>query len=197
MVRRKQGKVTNPRRVRVVLHLLAGGVVILISVFTDRILSQPPYWGILEFSAFVTGLAIVAIGSISAFPAAILRLSTNFCLSLLSMVVFIALGEVLFRFVKYDFSYEAEAWSRIPIYYRQPIVPTGDVYFRRNGSEHWTGQVLNFRAQQLGVIPNPYKDERVITVEYDYRGFRNPSHVSDWEIAIAGDSFTELGYLPH
>lgn len=52
-------------------------------------------------------------------------------------------------------------------------------------------------VKQVGARPNPYMNEPVITVEYDRRGFRNPDQLSDWEIAIAGDSFTELGYLPY
>ena len=37
----------------------------------------------------------------------------------------------------------------------------------------------------------------MITVQYDEAGFRNPAGMLDWDIAVAGDSFTELGYLRH
>jgi hypothetical protein len=35
----------------------------------------------------------------------------------------------------------------------------------------------------------------VITVTYDRAGFRNRDDISDWDVAVAGDSFTELGHL--
>jgi len=37
----------------------------------------------------------------------------------------------------------------------------------------------------------------LIRVQYDKLGFRNEDDLSDWEVAVAGDSFTELGYLPY
>jgi len=45
--------------------------------------------------------------------------------------------------------------------------------------------------------PSPYALEPPTTICYDQFGFRNDSAWSDWEIAVAGDSFTELGHLPY
>jgi hypothetical protein len=147
------------------------------------------------------GLGIIAIGFVPLQVGMASRVSTNLCLSLLSLLVSIAMGEGFFRGIGYDFADEEQAWRKIPIYYRQPIVPTGDVFFRRPGLEQWTGQVLNTKVRiivkQPSILPNPYTNEPVITVEYDRNGFRNPDHLSDWKIAVAGDSFTELGYLPY
>ena len=72
----------------------------------------------------------------------------------------------------------------------------GSVFFRRPGPQSWTGAVLDTRCRQLGVRPNPYQDEAPITVTYDEGGFRNPLDLQDWDVAVIGDSFTELGYLP-
>jgi hypothetical protein len=41
-----------------------------------------------------------------------------------------------------------------------------------------------------------YPDEPVVTIHYDRFGFRNDDDLKAWDIAVAGDSFTELGYLP-
>ncbi len=125
------------------------------------------------------------------------RPSTRLCLGLLSALVTLALFEGFFRLVDYDFADDVEAWWRAPPYFRKPIVPTGEVFFRRPGPEEWTGQVLNTMLEQEQASPNPYRDEPVITVKYDRFGFRNEQGFSDWEVAVAGDSFTELGYLAY
>jgi hypothetical protein len=41
-----------------------------------------------------------------------------------------------------------------------------------------------------------YADERSLTIKYDNLGFRNPPDLTDWDIVVVGDSFTELGFLP-
>ncbi|NQT94520.1 MAG: hypothetical protein HQ559_17325 [Lentisphaerae bacterium] len=115
--------------------------------------------------------------------------------SLLSVLLSLFLAEVLFRVVGFDFAREEQALNRIPPYYRQPTEPTGEVFFRRPGSQRWSGQVLNTRLKQLSIFPNPYHDEPVVTVEYDRRGFRNPTGLDDWDIVVTGDSFTELAAL--
>ena len=117
---------------------------------------------------------------------------------LLPLVIFAAMmvcAEAFFRLIEFDFAYEERAWRQVPVFYRQPTVPTGEVFFRRTGAQTWTGQVISTRMSQLGYQPNPYLDESVISVVYDDDGFRNRPGVSDWRIAVAGDSFTELGHL--
>ncbi len=125
-------------------------------------------------------------------------MSNGCCLSLLILYVFLAAGESFFRVIGFNFAArEEEAWRRQPIYFRQPIVPTGSVFFRRPGPEQWIGQVLRTEYRSLGAVPDPHADEPVITAAYDRRGFRNPDPMTDWGIAVAGDSFTEQGYLAY
>ena len=186
---------TNCKRLRVILHLLAGGLMILISVMADIILGQHFIWGPKKSLFLVIGIGIVTIGFMHRHEGVISRVSTNLCLSLLSIFMFLAVLEGFFRGIGFDFVHEEQAWRQIPIYFRLPNIPTGDIFFRRPGPEQWTGQVLNTRLKQLGILPNPYMNEPVITVEYDSRGFRNSEHLSDWTIAVAGDSFTELGCI--
>jgi hypothetical protein len=56
--------------------------------------------------------------------------------------------------------------------------------------------VLATWLDHQGVTPNPYRVDPPTTVSYSQQGFRNPETLQDWVIAVAGDSFTELGYLP-
>ena len=42
-----------------------------------------------------------------------------------------------------------------------------------------------------------YRDAPSVTATYDAEGFRNPDSLTDWEIVVVGDSFTELGFLPY
>jgi len=51
--------------------------------------------------------------------------------------------------------------------------------------------------KQLGIEPNPYENDPVVTIAYDSNGFRNPIDLREWEIVVAGDSFTELSHLTY
>ncbi len=188
---------TNTKRMLMLLHVLTGGLLVIASVLANYILATPHRWGLMQFLTFILGLGLVIIGFGHRRMGSISRVSTNLCVSLLSLIVFLALGEGFFRGIGFDFAGEERAWRQVPPFFRLPIAPTGDVFFKRPGSEHWTGQVLNTRVAQLGDDPNPYAEEPVITVDYDRRGFRNPDQMTNWTVAVAGDSFTELGNLAY
>ena len=116
--------------------------------------------------------------------------------SLATLVFCLLAAEVFFRAVGFDFADEEKAQQRVAPYYRQPRDPTGTVFFKRHGPQAWSGQGLNTRLRQLSILPNPYRDEPVVTVEYDRNGFRNREGLDDWGIVVTGDSFTELAVLP-
>jgi hypothetical protein len=183
-------------RVPIFLHLVAGGVIVLVSAFSDHILAQNRNWGSLQSISVTIGAGIIVLGFYPFRSEKLSQLSSNLCLSVLSLFTIIAISEGMIRLIDFDFSAEERAWQNTPVYYRKPTIPSGEVYYKRSGPEQWTGQVLNTIVTQLDIQPNPYIDEPVITVKYDRNGFRNPENLSDWKIAIAGDSFTELGYLP-
>jgi len=183
------------RPTRILIHLAAGTVVALTAILTDVVLGHARVWGPLQVIVLAAALGMAAAGfSDPPFGRAAL-LSTKLSLSVMSGFLCVAFGEVGLRAVGFDFADEERAWKQIPPYYRQPIVPTGEAFFRRSGPEEWTGQVLYTRMKQLGVDPEPYADEPTVTVTYNENGFRIPDALSDWTIAISGDSFTELGYL--
>jgi hypothetical protein len=186
----------NSKRIHLLLHLVAGAGILLFVGWLAAF-SEAPFWASRSRTlAVVLGLGTIAAGFLRhTWSAAVI--SRRLCIFLLAMFAAVAVLELFFRVIGFDFAREEQAWHKTPIYFRQPVIPTGDVFFRRPGPEEWTGQVLNARLQQLKVTPNPYRDEPIITVRYDRLGFRNESGETNWEIVVAGDSFTELGYLPH
>ena len=123
------------------------------------------------------------------------RVATNVGLALVSVSLGLLLCEGVFRVIGIDFAREEKNWRASPVFYRQPTVPTGEVFFRRPGPDEWIGRVVNSRALRVKPRPNPYSGEPTITVRYNEMGFRNPPDLVDWDIAVAGDSFTELGHL--
>jgi len=187
---------SNRKKIHFLLQLSAGSVLMLVSVLADYIRGFSFYLGPVQSAILVVGLVIILIGFIAQ-TGSVARTSANLCLFILSIIIIFSLLEGFFRLVAFDFAREEEAWRKIPPYYRKPILPTGEAFFRRPGPEQWTGQVLNTRLEQLNISPNPYRDEPVIRVKYDKLGFRNEDGLSDWEVAVAGDSFTELGYLAY
>ena len=181
-------------RILLLLHLITGISVALIPVITKYFLGFSRSFGALQWSAVAIGVAIVAVG-FSRHRTTIFQISSALCLVLVSLFVVLAVGEVVLRIIGFDFARQEKVWRELPPAFRQPIVPTGKVFFRREGPERWTGRPLNVYIK--GSLPNPYTAEPVMTIEYNGQGFRNPQEMKSWEIAVAGDSFTELGYLPY
>ena len=104
--------------------------------------------------------------------------------------------EIVFRLANFDFRRQASFLSRVPPFGQKPRVPTGEVFFRRSGPLTWTGQVLKGHLAAYNISTESYRDEPVVTVNYNRLGFRNEDDLTAWDLAVAGDSFTELGYLP-
>lgn len=112
-------------------------------------------------------------------------------------LVLLAVGEIAFRTMDWDFRRQEEAWRRLPPFVREARTPTGRVFFRRDGPEIWTGAVIRTNLERQGIsVPEVYRDEPTIVARYDAQGFRNEADGLDWDMAVAGDSFTELGFLP-
>ncbi|MGE3309892.1 MAG: hypothetical protein AB7O66_07975, partial [Limisphaerales bacterium] len=108
----------------------------------------------------------------------------------------LGLAEVILRAIDFDFRGEEAALKKLPPFYREPREPSGTVYFRRHGPETWTGQPIRAWLQRMGSPAEAaYVDEPAITARYTALGFRPDSGPPNWEIAIAGDSFVELGCL--
>lgn len=110
-----------------------------------------------------------------------------------------ALAEGTCRVAGIDFNELLGARTKneaFPIYFRLPSKPSGEVYFTRDGPAEWTGKPLTTLLKNHRSTDTAYTDEADVTIRYDKDGFRNPTDLMDWDIALVGDSFTESGYLP-
>jgi hypothetical protein len=182
------------RSIHLLLHFSAGCVLVLVLFLADSIRGVPLQFGPGKWTILVAGLVIILVGFIAQ-KGTVARFSESLCMVIVSVSIVLLFFEGVFRFIAFDFAQDEVAWRKMPPFNRQPIVPSGEVFFRRPGPEQWTGQVLNTAHILYGISPNPYGDEPPITVRYNQLGFRNEDGYSDWEVAVAGDSFTELGYL--
>jgi hypothetical protein len=117
-------------------------------------------------------------------------------LALGSVALTVLAIEVGFRLADFDFEFKRRAFARVPIFYRQPVVPVGPGFYRRPGPDGWRGQVIRPWARWNGCLDDVYRDEPERSIAYDSLGFRNPPDLLDWDIVVVGDSFTELGALP-
>lgn len=183
-------------RIHRALHFLTGGVLVAGGLATAWLWDLPPQLKWIPWVAPLVGVVVAVIGWWIR-PGRVAELCGRVCLLVLTCCLLLALAEGAGRLLGVDFAREEEAWRQTPPYFRLPVEPTGEAFFRRNGPEEWTGQVLCSHLKQLGLSPNPYTNEPVVTVRYDRFGFRNEAGWTDWELVVAGDSFTELGYLPH
>lgn len=109
------------------------------------------------------------------------------------LVTLFAAVEIACRVARVDF--DAGSLEHVSYYFRKP-----DVYergmLRRAGPAVWRGRPISGYMRAVGLDPSKwYADEPELEVRYDSEGFRNPDDLTDWDIAIAGDSFTELGNL--
>jgi len=106
--------------------------------------------------------------------------------------------EGIFRWAEYDFARgQEETYTAYPIFYRQPRVPLGDIFFRRTGPDSWTGNVLRSAYVLQGGTDDTFTDVPSVTITYDSEGLRNPVGLSDWDVVVVGDSFVELGHLAY
>ncbi len=124
------------------------------------------------------------------------RCSARICIFISTLLLLVACVEVSFRLVGFDFRRQASLLRQVAPFWQKPRVPTGDVFFRRLGPMTWTGQVLRGHLEAYHMASQSYRDEPVVTVHYNHLGFRNDDGLTAWDLAVAGDSFTELGHLP-
>lgn len=124
-------------------------------------------------------------------------LTSGPALAVASTALTLLVLEVGFRLADFDFDFKSHAFNTVPIFYRQPIVPVGEAFFRRPGPDRWEGNALDVMYRMTGGTDGAYRDLPDVVVTYDADGFRNPESLRDWEIAVVGDSFTELGFLPY
>jgi hypothetical protein len=134
-------------------------------------------------------------------PASVSRkrvaLAKKILLASLSMIIALGATELIFRWAGIELPGPENRGGGLPPFWEKPTVPLGPVFFKRPGPMQWTGRPLNAFMRRYFGMKNAYPQEKNITVTYDPQGFRNKEPMTDWDIAVAGDSFVELGYLPY
>ena len=181
-------------KVHITVHLLTGWALVL----AGWALGTRPEWVV-----YFEGASgpIIKCGVLAALLAAFYRWGTfsrysiRGCVAVLATLAFLFTVEIACRLSGVDFSRQDAILRRIPPYFRKPMTPTGEAYLRRSGPAEWTGRVIRTYVEQLDMDAAPYLNEAAITVRYDEHGFRNEEGLHDWDVAVAGDSFTELGHL--
>ena len=169
--------------------LLAAGLIRGLLPADDAL--GPLAFGFLEAGLFSLLPALVALLGLRP------RVLAGLGLAIALLLPMAMLSEITFRWVGWDFRAQESAWRRLPPFTREARTPTGTVFFRRDGPEAWTGAVLRASLELRGqAVPSVYRNEPTLVVRYDAQGFRNEAGWTDWEVAVAGDSFTELGFLP-
>jgi hypothetical protein len=144
------------------------------------------------FSLLAMGAALMRGGWYQRFVSGVL---------MLALVTGIGLScvEVACRVIGLDFNTilgARRANEAFPIYFRLPTHLSGEVFFTRDPGSSWTGKPLQTLLKNHRSTDVAYADEKEVTIRYSKEGFRNPDDLADWDIAVAGDSFTESGYLP-
>jgi hypothetical protein len=187
-----------PRRDRVIRFQVATGVILILAGWgLPRLRPLEAVWLSLEWPLYIGGLVLVLSARLSErlLPT---RLVMRCLLGLWSVLTVVGAAELAFRWAGFDFRGEQQAVRRFPPYFQEPRHPSGTVFFRRPGPEEWTGQPIRAWLALSGYAASEhYRDEPVITVKYNALGFRAEEPGSDWKVAVAGDSFVELGCLAH
>lgn len=172
--------------------LIGIGIAVCPLVFSSQ--NRPP-----QFSTTFTMICLVIGAGYIAWGIVLPKLPSFMIHSAVPLAVIplsLVAVELIGRVTKLDFSNSSAQMQSFPIYYRQPTLPVGDVYFRRPGPDQWTGRVLTAELVRVGIEEqDAYDDEPEITVTYDQQGFRNPIDLDDWDMVVVGDAFTELGFL--
>jgi hypothetical protein len=177
------------------LSVMAGIVLIVATAAVEFIIDQ----GLPRFvigALIVSGCVFLALG-MSLHEQRILTRVARVSLSVLSAIFLLAIAEAAARFAQIDFERLDNAKEAIPPYYVPPTLHAGEGVFRRPGPSTWRGSPLTAYLHARGMSGDFYAGEQQIVVDYDALGFRNPPELSDWEVAVAGDSFVELGHLPY
>jgi lysophospholipase L1-like esterase len=182
------------RKFHVALHLLAAGLLAGAAGAVGALPDIVTHWWRLQ-NPLLAAAAALALAAALPPQSGLARFSRRVCVLASAAILGLTAIETFFRSARFDFRRQADALERTPPFYRKPTLPCGTVFFRREGPLEWTGQPLRGVLRALQLEADACADEPPVRVRYDAFGFRNHPRPEAWEIAVAGDSFTELGYL--
>lgn len=177
------------------LHAAAGGLLLLAGLAVGALPGIAVHWRAFRAPLLGAGAILILVGGLRA-DRRVARISRGCCLVSAAAVLTLAAIELGFRAARFDFRRQAARLQQMPPFYRKPTIPTGTVFYRREGPLEWHGPVIRRMLDCVGLDSGAYAAEPAITVRYDALGFRNEPRPAAWELAVAGDSFTELGHLP-
>ncbi len=183
------------RRFHLALHLVAAGLLCGAAWMLGSRPELAVHWWRWQKPLLALAATLALLGARPP-QAALSRLSRRVCVVVMTVLLAVAALELFFRALGHDFRRQTARLRQLPPFYLRPDVPCGTVFFRRPGPMSWTGQPVRAALRAQGLDAAAYADEPVIEVRYDAQGFRNPPDLRAWEVAVAGDSFTELGHLP-
>ncbi len=189
---------TKPDSAAIVRFQIASGVALAgIGWLAPRLRPLEPVWTALEWPLLAAGLLVSCSAWVTrgCIPA---RAVLGCGVALWVFLGSLGLAEVTLRALDFDFRGDESALRKLPPFYREPRKPSGTVFFQRQGPEIWTGQPIRTWLSRMGSpAETTYLDESEITIRYNALGFRQETDESDWDLAIAGDSFVELGCLAY
>jgi len=186
---------TVRRSLHITLHAFSGGILVFVGLLAFIASDLPSGWEVGARVFLGVGSMLLLFGALD--PSnRWANVSRRLCLAVATATVTVGIVEVAGRVARFDFGRQEAAQRRTPPFFRAPRQPVPPVFYRRAGPESWTGSVLKTGVALSGTDSTPFRDEAAITVEYDELGFRNEMPLRDWEVAISGDSFVELGFLP-
>ena len=113
-------------------------MLVLISFLADAIRGLSWQFGPGQWTILVVGLVLILVGFIAQ-NGTVARFLEILCMVIVSVSTVLLFFEGFFRFIAFDFAQDEMAWRKMPPFNRQPIVPSGEVFFRRPGPEQWTG----------------------------------------------------------
>lgn len=183
-------------RLHVLIHLLTGGVLLAAGAIIGARLELAVHLAVFKEPLMAAGLLFLPLALLH-HRAVVSRWSIRLCIAVLSLAFGVLLVELGGRWMGFDFRLQRAMLAQTPPNWRLPRVPLAPVYFRREGNFEWSGQVMRTYLRSIGLVADAYADEPVVTLRYDEYGFRNEPRPAAWEIAVAGDSFTELGDVPY
>lgn len=184
------------QKIRALFHLSAVALGAVAVLLPGYLASSGFVFGFSQAGLLSAWILVLGIGYFAR-TGRIGRVSDILCIAFTSLSITLLGLEIAFRAIKFDFAREEKVTLAYPPFYREATVPSGEVFFRRDGPEEWSGQPIRRLLELHGLQYNPYKDEPTITVKYNQQGFRQEEGYTDWDLAIAGDSFTEMGILPY
>lgn len=182
-------------RLCAVLHFGLAGAFLTGGLAIGRWCEEGSPWRLLLDPLLALGAVVLLLWFLRGHPT-IARFSMRLCLVSLTVSMTLGVLEGLCRWAGVDFRLLDAQYRHLPPFYRKPLEAMPDGLLRRPGPLVWRGQVLRGGVRALGLPDAVYRDEVEVTVRYDREGFRSEGAQGDWEVAVAGDSFTELGHLP-